>query len=302
MNESTCLVLLSRADLALIEADTVFKLKDLKNMALTAADWLKRQKASKDVIQKATSIAFESERKMGQLLLDTERAKGTRCVGGDKRSGGTVILPPEQAPTLAEIGLTKRDSSQAQKLAKLPEEVFEAVKRGERTRSGAHVSNNGGENEWYTPAAYIAAAVSVMGGIDCDPASSKVANKIIKAAVFFTQENDGLCQKWSGRVWLNPPYAQPLIGKFAEAVSAKFEFGEIKQACVLVNNATETAWFQRMLGVCSAVCFPVSRIRFLDPQGHPGAPLQGQAVLYLGKRIGAFVDAFKEFGTVLLHE
>jgi ParB family chromosome partitioning protein len=102
---------------------------------------------------------------------------------------------------------------------------------------------------------------------------------------------------------MNPPYARPLITQFCEAVSAKFESGEIKQACVLVNNATETAWFQMMLKICSAVCFPQSRIKFLDPSGTPtGAPLQGQAVIYFGNRLSYFRDAFKVFGPIFSRE
>ena len=168
--------------------------------------------------------------------------------------------------------------------------------------NNVHVGKNTGDNEWYTPALHIELARTVMGGIDCDPATSEIANRTVQAETIFTAENDGRAQTWRGRVWVNPPYAQPLMGDFAEAVSAKFESGEIEQACILVNNATETKWFQRMLEAASAVCFPKSRIKFLDPEGNPsGAPLQGQAIVYMGESIEAFKDAFKTEGAVLTH-
>ena len=165
----------------------------------------------------------------------------------------------------------------------------------------AHVSSNSGDNEWYTPPAFIDAARLAMGRIDLDPASSEIANRTVCAETFFTAEQNGLDQTWSGSVWMNPPYAQPLISDFADAVSARFETGQIEQACVLVNNATETAWFQRMLGASTAVCFPRGRIRFLDPNGNPGAPLQGQAVIYMGPRVDEFCAAFATFGPVVAH-
>lgn len=166
----------------------------------------------------------------------------------------------------------------------------------------AHVANNSGNNEWYTPARHIELARAVMGGIDTDPASSEVANRTVQAAQFFSADDDGRSKTWSGRVWMNPPYAQPLMSDFAEAVASKFEAGEIDQACVLVNNATETQWFQRMLSTASAVCFPKSRIKFLDPDGNPsGAPLQGQAIVYMGESIEAFVEAFSQEGAVLVN-
>lgn len=166
----------------------------------------------------------------------------------------------------------------------------------------AHVANNSGNNEWYTPADYIALARQVMGGIDTDPATSEIANRTVQASQIFTAEDNGLTKQWSGRVWCNPPYAQPLIAEFSEAIASKYESGEIEQACVLVNNGTETAWFQRMLQAASAVCFPRSRIRFVDPDGNPsGAPLQGQAVLYLGNEAETFASVFSEKGAVLFN-
>lgn len=179
-----------------------------------------------------------------------------------------------------------------------PEQIREVARQVVK----AHVANNSGNNEWYTPADYIQLAREVMGGIDTDPASSEVANKTVQAARFFSAEDNGLAQTWSGRVWMNPPYAQPLIADFAEAVASKFEQGEIEQACVLVNNGTETGWFQRMLGAATAVCFPRGRIRFVDPEGTPsGAPLQGQAVLYMGPNAELFSDAFASKGKVLVN-
>lgn len=178
------------------------------------------------------------------------------------------------------------------KNTEVPKEVIRDAVR-------AHVANNSGNNEWYTPSLYVEAARKAMGGIDLDPASSEIANRTVKAKIIFTAEDDGRMQTWRGRVWMNPPYAQPLMNDFAEAVSSKYESGEIKQACVLVNNATETQWFQRMLSVASAVCFPKSRIKFLDPQGKPGAPLQGQAIIYMGKNVAAFKAEFVQEGAVL---
>jgi phage N-6-adenine-methyltransferase len=163
-----------------------------------------------------------------------------------------------------------------------------------------HVSHNSGENEWYTPAPFIEAARSVMGGIDLDPASSEIANRTVKADQIFTEQDDGLKQDWPiGRIWMNPPYAQPLMGQFANKFASEVRRGS--EGVVLVNNATETAWFQTIAAECSAICFPKTRIRFLDPQGNPGAPLQGQAIIYCGPSPDAFEEAFAAFGLVVRH-
>jgi phage N-6-adenine-methyltransferase len=163
-----------------------------------------------------------------------------------------------------------------------------------------HVSHNSGENEWYTPKQFIEAARLAMGSIDTDPASSDLANETVRAKKYYTVEQDGRDKKWSGNVWMNPPYSQPLISEFIDAFAQKYNAGEFQQACVLVNNATETNWYQSLLIYASAVCFIKGRVKFIDKQGNAsGAPLQGQTVLYFGNKEKSFIDAFSEFGIVL---
>lgn len=168
------------------------------------------------------------------------------------------------------------------------------------SQSKPHVSQNSGNNEWYTPKHFIDSAKQVMGAIDLDPASSDIANKTVGAEHYFTADDDGLNQQWFGRVWMNPPYSQPLIGQFCKTLAASLASGDVSESIVLVNNATETAWFQDLFSVASCICFPRSRIRFLDPQGNPsGQPLQGQAIVYCGANRGAFIAEFSQYGKVL---
>ncbi|GHU34913.1 hypothetical protein FACS1894105_02560 [Clostridia bacterium] len=159
-----------------------------------------------------------------------------------------------------------------------------------------HVAQNSGNNEWYTPSDYIEAARTVLGAIDLDPASSDLANETVKAVRYYTLEDSGLAKDWSGRVWMNPPYSSELIPLFAEKLARHYRSGDVSEAVVLVNNATETAWFNELISVSSAVIFPKTRVKFHMPDGKTGSPLQGQAVLYLGDKPNTFLSAFQNFG------
>ena len=181
------------------------------------------------------------------------------------------------------------------------EEIASRIQSGENAKSVVlevqkrpHVANNSGNNEWYTPSEYIEAARKAMGSIDTDPASNDIANKVVKAEKYYTIETDGLAHDWHGNVWMNPPYSSDLITKFIEKL--KEQRRNYEQAIILVNNATETQWFYEIVKIASAVCFPKSRVKFYMPDGKTGAPLQGQAVLYVGDNYEKFISAFGGIG------
>ncbi len=158
------------------------------------------------------------------------------------------------------------------------------------------VEHNSGNNEWYTPIKYIELVRKVLGAIDLDPASCEYANKTVGATKFFTSENDGLKKNWHGRVFLNPPYGRKLIGKFIDKLKTEFVQGHISECIVLINNATETTWFNDITEIASAVVFTHGRIKFNSEIKESKTPLQGQAFLYIGKNAEKFLEVFQAIG------
>jgi ParB family chromosome partitioning protein len=159
-----------------------------------------------------------------------------------------------------------------------------------------HVGHNSGKYEWYTPKKFIDAARNVMGSIDLDPASSEIANKVIQSTKIYTEQDSGLVHPWSGNVWMNPPYNNSLVGEFTRKLIE--DLPSINQACVLVNNATETRWFDHIVTKCDVMCAVKGRIKFLDENGEAtGSSLQGQVIMYFGKNSDKFIKEFKVFGS-----
>lgn len=257
--------------------ESVYQISDKQTEPVHALKEIaKAANVSHDTVHKVETILKKAEPEIAQAVRENRISINL--------ASQVAELPKEEQRVIAE-----------QPADEIKEVAKEVVKK-------AHVANNSGNNEWYTPTEYIEAAREVMGSIDTDPATSIVANERVKATTIFTEEDDGRDKVWSGNVWMNPPYAQPLIFDFSNGLARRYDDGEISQACVLVNNGTETAWFQRMAKSCSAICFPKSRIRFVDPNGNiGGSPLQGQAVIYFGKNVDKFERLFSEKGVVVRH-
>jgi phage N-6-adenine-methyltransferase len=155
-----------------------------------------------------------------------------------------------------------------------------------------------GENEWHTPNEYLELVRAALGEIDLDPASHPAAQERVKATRFFTQADNGLAREWSGGVWLNPPYAQPLIAEFVAKMIAEYQATRVKAAIMLTHNYTDTEWFQNAAKVASAICFTRGRVRFINLHGELAAPTQGQAFFYFGSEPERFAETFLQVGFV----
>jgi len=129
---SNSLVLMGRASQMLAEATTLQKAKELKDLALTAADWARRKKLGDEVVANSQKYARLAQERMGELLQATERAKGRL-----KRGPAVPVGNSGDAPTLSELGVTRKESMEAQAVARLPGDLRKAYVSGELTLGAA---------------------------------------------------------------------------------------------------------------------------------------------------------------------
>jgi hypothetical protein len=101
---------------AIAAAYEVDEVKDIRDKA-RAIEVYARQARNIEAERRACEIRLRAERRCGQLLQQVEKAKGTR----GQLSGGRTVRPPEDAQTLADLGITKSQSSRWQKLAAIPD-------------------------------------------------------------------------------------------------------------------------------------------------------------------------------------
>jgi hypothetical protein len=157
-----------------------------------------------------------------------------------------------------------------------------------------------GQDEWYTPPEHVERVRGFLGEIDLDPATSRQAQKIVRARRCYTKAEDGLRQHWRGRVFLNSPYSRELMPAFIDKLIREYEDGDVTEAVCLSHNFTDTIWFRRLAEAASAFCFTHGRVKFLDPSGSEASPTQGQAFTYLGRRKSQFAKHFGPIGFVVV--
>lgn len=154
-------------------------------------------------------------------------------------------------------------------------------------------------NEWYSPSWIVEPARTVLGGFDLDPASCAEANETIRAARYFTANDDGMAQPWRGRVWCNPPYSDRDLVRWVTKLVEAFDSGDVPEAVMLLPAYTETKMSQTALARCKAVCFPARRVQFNRPGLPATNPPAASMLVYFGARVERFRAAYSDRGLVL---
>lgn len=119
-----------------------------------------------------------------------------------------------------------------------------------------HESHSAGTVEWLTPLSII----KTLGPFDLDPCAPTKAWPTANRS--FTRIENGLLQRWFGRVWLNPPYSSGEIDKWMARLA------EHGRGTALIFARTETdAFFEHVWYRATALLFLRGRLTF-----HVGEP------------------------------
>lgn len=119
MNEETQIGKLNVAKQALMEAKKIDEIKHLVGIGEAIAYYATKEKLSMEIQNEAHGFVLDAKIKAGEYLAKMEKNQGRK-----PNPSGTK----EEPQTLEEIGITKKQSSEFQKLAKNKEQVEQIVK------------------------------------------------------------------------------------------------------------------------------------------------------------------------------
>lgn len=144
-----------KARLLLAEARDATDAKRVMDLGRAAEVYARRQRLADEAIASATAIKIDAMALMGEMLAQSPKNKGAAGGGTRAAERGPYTGPPDPAPTLAEVGVSKDESSDAQALAALRAThpvLYDRVRAGGLTVAAARAQ------AWPAPAPAPAAA------------------------------------------------------------------------------------------------------------------------------------------------
>ena len=100
---------------------------------------------------------------------------------------------------------------------------------------------------------------------------------------------DGLASRWTGRIYVNPPYGRTIGAWVQKALTEP-----VDEIVLLLPARTDTKWFQSLWGL--PMCFMRGRLRFSGSKDN--APF-ASVLVYRGPRARKFARAFAHRGPVV---
>lgn len=131
---------------------------------------------------------------------------------------------------------------------------------------------------WATPQDYFD-KINAEFNFDLDVCASE---ENAKCKRYFTKEQDGLAQNWTGTVWCNPPYGRQMKHWIKKAYDSSLVGATV---VMLIPARVDTQYFQDLClstpnGIKPEIRFIRGRLKF---GGHKcGAPFPSCLVIYKG--------------------
>jgi phage N-6-adenine-methyltransferase len=135
-------------------------------------------------------------------------------------------------------------------------------------------------DEWPTPPEVFDLLAAQFGPFDLDPAATP---ENAKAPMFYTTADDGLSQRWKGRVWCNPPYSRGQPPRWLAKAIAETASGNAELVVCLVRAATGSRWWRQAMAAKPLERHWPERIKFVGAKSR--APFDS-AVLVFGQLTG----------------
>lgn len=229
----------------------------------------------------------------GLLYRDTHATFEAYCRerwGFSRRQANRLIEASEVAEVLGPIGPNPTNEAQARELAPLlddPQALEEVWERAQQRASASGrpltasivreerdvftgVAMSSKTDEWSTPQDLFDLLDSEFGftlDVCATPENAKCDE-------FFTREDDGLSQDWTGTCWMNPPYGSE-IGQWVEKAHSAATSGTT--VVCLVPARTDTGWWWDHARY-GEVRFLRGRLRFGGSD--TGAPFPSAVVIF----------------------
>lgn len=131
-------------------------------------------------------------------------------------------------------------------------------------------------DDWETPAELFAELNEIFH-FDLDACATR---ENAKCSRYFTKRDDALSKRWTGTVWMNPPYGREIAAFMRKAYEESLSGATV--VC-LVPSRTDTAWWHRYAKQ-GQIIFLRGRLRF--GAATASAPFPSAIVIFWGGRLG----------------